>query len=46
MEVDAKDEGAVNFYRKIGFCPLKDDPEHLFITSSKLADFLKDCQKE
>jgi ribosomal protein S18 acetylase RimI-like enzyme len=46
MEVDAKDDNAVNFYRKIGFCPLKDDPRHLFIMRSKLADFLKELREE
>lgn len=31
VEVDALDEAARSFYRKFGFVPLLDDPNHLFL---------------
>jgi GNAT superfamily N-acetyltransferase len=31
VEVDALDDTARNFYLKFGFCPLLDDPRHLFL---------------
>jgi len=41
MEVDAKDERALAFYKKIGFTALRDDKFHLFIMRTKLMDFIK-----
>ncbi|MDR0649031.1 MAG: GNAT family N-acetyltransferase [Synergistaceae bacterium] len=40
LEVDAKDERAAAFYRKLGFCRLADDDKHLFIMRSKLDEFI------
>jgi len=41
IEVDAKDERAFAFYKKIGFTALQDDEFHLFIMRTKLSDFIR-----
>jgi len=41
MEVDAKDERAASFYRKIEFSALNDNTRHLFIMRTKLAEFIQ-----
>jgi ribosomal protein S18 acetylase RimI-like enzyme len=40
MEVDAKDERAAAFYRKLGFRGLKDDDKHMFIMRSRIEEFI------
>jgi ribosomal protein S18 acetylase RimI-like enzyme len=40
MEIDAKDGRAATFYRKLGFCQLQDDDQHMFIMRSRLEEFL------